>query len=237
MSDKLKQVSCDFVMDRMAAYVDEALEASEALAVRRHVADCALCRVRIAEHQRTAYSLRALGRVLAPPRIKTQLRVIASRERSRQVRWSSGPAFFRWLRDEISLHLNNFMKPFAIPAAGGLTAATLAFSMIVSSYPVGGRTLDVDDIPMPVYTAAVFKGIVPFDFARHDVIVDLVIDPHGRILDYRIVGGEAAGDSEVRRSIENILLFTEFKPATSFGQRVPGRVRISFQTGRIDVRG
>lgn len=237
MSRELKQVSCGFVADRLACYVDEAMDASEALAVRRHAAECVLCRARIEEHRRSAESLKALGRVPAPPRIRTQLRCMASRESSRQVRWSSAPAFFRWLRDEMTLRLNNVMKPFAIPVAGGLTAATLVFSMIVSSYPVGGHTLDgADDVPMPVYTAAVFKGIVPFDFTRRDVIVDLVIDPQGRILDYRIVGG-GAGDPEMRRSIENILLFTEFQPATSFGQRVPGRVRISFQTGRLDVRG
>jgi hypothetical protein len=231
----MKQVSCSFVMERMAAYVDEALDAGEALSVRRHAAECAVCHARIEEHRRTAASLKALGRVLAPAEIQIELRVLASREKLRQERWRSVPAFLHWLGEEASLRLNNFMRPFAIPVAGGLTAASLAFSMIVSSYPVGGRTLD--DVPMPVYTAAVFKGIVPFDFARHDIIVDLVIDRQGRILDYRIAGGDAAGDPEVRRSIENILLFAEFKPATSFGQRVPGRVRISFQTGHIEVRG
>jgi hypothetical protein len=237
MSGKWKHVSCAFVADRMAAFVDDALPPEESLAIRRHCDECAFCRVRIAEHRETAESLRSLGRVLAPPRVQTRLQIAASLECSRQARWKSPGAFYRWMRDEVSLRLNNFMKPFAIPVAGGLTAATLVFSMIVSSYPVGGRTLDPDDVPTPVYTAAVFKGIVPCDFTRRDVIVDLVIDPQGRVLDYRIAGGDAAGDPEVRRSVENILLFTEFQPATAFGQRVPGRVRISFQTGRIDVRG
>lgn len=237
MTDKRKQVSCGFVLDRMAAYVDEVLEAGEALAIRRHAEDCAVCRGRISEHRRTVSSLKGLGRLLAPPPLQTGLRVTASRERLRQARFRSAGAFFRWVRDECALRLDNFMKPLAIPAAGGLTAATLVFSMIVSSYPVGDRTLDANDVPTPVYTAAVFKGMVPFDFTRRDVIVDLVIDPQGRVLDCRIAGGEGAGDPEVRRSIENILLFTEFQPATAFGQRVAGRVRISFQTGRIDVRG
>jgi hypothetical protein len=238
MSRKLKQISCGFVAEHVTEYIDEMLEASESLAVGRHAAECAVCRARIQEHRRAAASLKALGRVWAPAKVSTQLRVNASRERSRQLRWSSAPAFFRWMREEASLRLDNVMKPFAIPVAGGLTAASLVFSMIVSSYPVGGRTLDgVGDVPMSINTAAVFKGIVPFDFTRRDVIVDLVIDPQGRILDYRIVGGDAAGDPEVRRSLENILLFTEFQPATSFGQRVAGRVRISFQTGRLDVRG
>jgi hypothetical protein len=238
MSEKRKSVSCDFVRDHLAAYVDEALEAGEALAIGRHAAECAVCRVRIAEHRRTVAGLKSLGRVFAPPEVGTQLRVIASQEHCRRQRWRSGAAFYRWLRDEVSLQLNNVMKPFAIPVAGGLTAASLVFSMIVSSYPVGGRTLNAaDDVPMPVYTAAVFKGMVPLDFARRDVIVDLVIGPQGRVLDYRVVGADGVQDTEFRRSIENILLFTEFQPATSFGQRVAGRVRISFQSGRIDVRG
>ncbi len=231
----MNDVSCGFVLDQMAAYIDGALEPTESLAVRRHVEACTVCSARIEEQRRVALAVRSLGRKTAPPGVTTVLQVIASQERTRQKRFRNAKAFVNWMAGEASLRLNNLMRPFAIPVAGGVAMATLVFSMIVSSYPLGGSTLD--DVPTQIYTEAVFKGIVPFDFARHDVIVDLIIDSQGRVLDYRIAGGSMATDPSVRRSVENILLFTEFKPATSFGQRIAGRVRISFQTGRIEVRG
>jgi hypothetical protein len=43
----------------------------------------------------------------------------------------------------------------------------------------------------------------------------------------------------VRRSVERTLLFTEFTPATSFGQAVPSKLRISLRRGAaaINVKG
>jgi hypothetical protein len=44
---------------------------------------------------------------------------------------------------------------------------------------------------------------------------------------------------EVRRSVERTLLFTEFTPATSFGQAIPSKLRLSLRRGAsaITVKG
>jgi hypothetical protein len=69
-----------------------------------------------------------------------------------------------------------------------------------------------------------------------DAMVDLKIDDRGRIINYSIVGAPGPAD-QLRHSIENSLLFTEFWPATNFGRPIAGTIRISFRSSHIDVRG
>ncbi len=232
----MKPPSCSFAQDRTSLFVDGLLPDDEVSLVQEHLEACAVCHRQVQELEVVRRTVQALPRVEVPPELTVSLRVIASRERARRARWATLAGWLSALRSDAGLWFNNLMKPFAIPAAGGVTAAALIFSMIVSSYPLRGTTLN-GDVPTPIYTGAVYKGTVPFDFARYDVTVDLVIDDQGRVLAYTMVGGSMAEDRSVQRSVENILLFTEFQPATSFGQRIPGRVRLSFRTSQIDVRG
>lgn len=229
-------ISCLFVRDRISALAEQSLLPLETEAVETHLQDCMDCSDRVFTASGTRHALQSVSRKRVAPAITTSLRVIASKERSRQIRRRSVESLVAGFREDINLWFNNLMKPLAIPTAGGLMAATVVFSMIISSYPLRGNSF-VEDVPVPFYTAAKFKGMVPLDFSEHDVIVDLVIDDQGRVLDFEIAGGTRANDPQVRRDLDNMLLFTEFRPATSFGQPVSGKVRFSFRRGQIDVRG
>jgi hypothetical protein len=70
------------------------------------------------------------------------------------------------------------------------------------------------------------------------VVLDIFVDEHGRVIDYSFPQGY--GDlktSALRRKMEHSLLFTQFTPATAFGQPTAGWVRISFRRSEIDVQG
>ena len=41
----------------------------------------------------------------------------------------------------------------------------------------------------------------------------------------------------IRRNIESSLLFTKFTPATTFGQPMSGKIRLSFRNSSINVKG
>jgi hypothetical protein len=56
-------------------------------------------------------------------------------------------------------------------------------------------------------------------------------------VNYSIIGADGHTADQLRRSIENNLLFTTFQPATAFGLPIAGKIRISFRSSRIDVRG
>ena len=79
--------------------------------------------------------------------------------------------------------------------------------------------------------------MTPLEFTGAEVTVDLVIDEQGRVVDYDFAGGQQAYTPAVRRTIENILLFSEFIPATASGHKVSGKVRVSFRRSAIEVRG
>jgi hypothetical protein len=174
-------------------------------------------------------SLKAMARPQPPAELRLALRVAASRERARRL------SRLGW-REMLKLHLDNFMRPLALPFAGGLVSALFLFSMLVPSYPFPERD-DSRDVPTVLYTEATVKSVAPFGIGTDEVVVDLVIDEQGRVVDCAFPIGAAATNLALRRAVENNLLFTRFTPATTFGQPTSGRIRLSFRHSYIDVKG
>ncbi len=226
------KVTCAWVRERQGAFLDRSLVAADREMVRTHLRSCPGCTRQLEAAGWVKNSMRALPRLSVPGPLTTSLRVIASRERARQLRWRTAQASLATVRSELALWFNNLMKPLAIPAAGGIMTAGLLFATFISAYPGSARTVG-SDVPTPIYTGATFKGMVPVEFTSGEVIVDLFIDEQGRVLNFKFV----AGDPALERTVENMLLYTEFHPARSFGQPVSGKVRYSFRRGAIEVRG
>jgi hypothetical protein len=183
--------------------------------------------------ERLGQMLRAIPSRMPPPGLTTSLRVVASRERCRRV----GAA---WM-DRFHLFATNLMRPLALPFAGGVFSTVVLFSMLAPFYPVHGESNS--DIPTMLSTEATIRGIGPIGTTRDDVIVDVIVMPnsdgYGRVVDYTIVSPHGAPmDEALRRNIENWLLFTEFTPATSFGQPTSSKIRLYLQqSSHIDVKG
>ncbi len=180
-----------------------------------------------------AQMLRGLRPRVPPPGLTTSLRVLASRERRRM-----GGAW----GDRLRLFATNLMRPLALPFAGGVCSAVVLFSMwLVPTYPVRGE--GSFDVPTMLTTQATVRGTGPIGATGDDVIVDVIVMPnsdgYGRMVDYTVVSPHGAPvDEALRRNIENRLLFTEFTPATAFGQPTASRIRLYLQrSSHIDVKG
>jgi hypothetical protein len=159
--------------------------------------------------------------------------VIASRERVRAAQ-ERLPLITRW-REGFHLSLQNLMKPLALPLVGGIGSAVLLFGALMPSF-IQHRT--PGDVPTGLSTQPLVKSMAPLGFMdAGDAVVDLRIDGEGRIVNYSIIGTDGQKADQVRRSIENNLLFTTFQPATAFGLPIAGTIRISFRSSRIEVRG
>lgn len=175
-------------------------------------------------------ALRSLPRLRPPASLNSSLRELA---------WQHLAARRSLSRmDRFRLSFDNLMRPIALPLAGGIFSAVILFSMIVvPGYPV--RAAGSFDIPISFTTAAAVKRISPIATTpSEDVVLDVAIDGDGRWVNYSIVSGGDPNDTALRRSIEGFLLLTSFTPATgSFGQPVAGRVRLTFRTSHIDVKG
>lgn len=185
-----------------------------------------------------------LGRMLAslpqrlpPPELGRSLRRLAdveceavlARNRFRQ-------ALVTWW-DRITLAANDVMKPLALPAAGGICSALVLIGFwLVPTYPVHAN--DTGDVPTMLETEPTVKEVGPVAVSGGDVVVDVTVDGQGRMVDYSIVSAPSTIlDAGFRQRLENMLLFTQFIPATAFGQPRFDKLRLTVFSSAIDVKG
>jgi Putative zinc-finger len=230
-------MECRSAKRKVSAYLDNAMSEQERRQLRQHLAACRACALESLRQEQLRNTMRSLPQRLAPPDLKLRLQVIASKARkdasARTSAWTR-----RW--DRLELTLKHLMRPLALPALGGLCSAVLLFSALVPTFvpafAMGNAALG--DVPTMLTTQPMVKSVAPIAFGGGDAEVDLTIDDQGRIVDYVIVSAPGQKSEQLRRTIENNLLFIECWPATTFGKPIAGTVRISFRsTAGIDVRG
>ena len=182
-------------------------------------------------------TLRALP-VHSPPReLATRLRILASRERLRNSRRNNLSATLAFWLDHTRLWMNNLMRPLAIPAAGGLFAAVILFSMMAPALTVNRRP--ASDVPSALATEATLQSSLPVGLGDEEIVIDVVMDERGDVVDYSIPKGQLwFSNPAIRKNVESTLVFTRFTPATIFGQPLAGKTRIRFvRRSHLDVKG
>lgn len=180
--------------------------------------------------------LRHLPRRTPPPRLRTQLEVMASREAQRRRRRTSLRAFVQYCREEVSLLVNNLMRPLAVPAAGGVVSALVLFSSIAPSLAV--NRIVASDVPTGLSTEATLVSSFSFNLSEDEVVIDVVIDEQGRVAGYSVPPGQAwTRNPSMVKNLENTLLCTKFTPATFFGVPQHGKTRITLRRSHVDVPG
>jgi len=180
----------------------------------------------LVNQEHVSMALRTLPPRRPPTGLTTSLRVIASRERQRRVE-SRGVAQIcaTWL-DRTRVTLQDMLRPLMLPATGGLFSAVVLFSMwVVPTYPLRAKT--TVDIPTSLATSVETINSTVGLGLRETVLVEVDVDDQGRFVDYQVVSGASAvSDPTTRRRMENLLWFTKFAPATSFGMPMAGKARV-----------
>ena len=214
--------------------VDAALRESLA----EHQGDCPQCEdfaMRF-HHQRRA--LRSLTPRTVPVNLAVNLRVLASKERARRfglVDWTTRLDLWQ---ERAALWLNNLCRPLAIPTAGGILSACILFGALVPTLALQGPT--TADVPTAWFQAAEVYWLSPFGGNFDNVTLDVRIDTSGRVVDYTVPAGDSGHwrkDAELRKAVENSLLFMTFKPASFFGQPATDTIRITLRRSHIEVKG
>jgi hypothetical protein len=230
-------MSCQHVNRALSAYIDGCLPDEERHVVLWHLADCKDCAAACEQMLRLRATLQTVPRHTPPTELTVALRVMASREAARRARRLKIPAAFGRWAEELSIRLNGLMRPLALPFAGGLASAMLVFAVFVPMYGVRDNPA-IGDVPTMLSTEATVASVPSMDLAEDEFVVDLLIDGQGRIIDYRLPHGqEWMKNAQVRRSIENALLFAQFTPGTTFGQPSSARIRLTFRRSQIEVKG
>jgi hypothetical protein len=222
--------NCKLVRASLWDFAAGMLDEPERLTVETHLRECRDCYLHRAEVRSLRTGLRSLPQKTISPLLATRLQVIASRERSRHMLRRNVAARINDILSTVKLAFDNLLRPLAVPAAGGILASVFCFGVIVDSLHVHPDWRD--DIPVGLFTQITMDDVSPFGYTGKDVIVQLTIDSNGKVIDFSPIG---VISPEQMQDIGNVVLYSTFKPATSFGQRVSGKVLVL--THHIDVRG
>ena len=203
--------------------------------VAQHLGQCRQCSAYARDLSELRSALRSLPVEPPPTRLLTQLQVLASRERMRQLSRGTLTALVHFWSGELRLFFDNLMRPLAIPFAGGLISALFLFAMLAPALQSPRRSApDVLLSGLFGQTQATFDEIPPFGFSEDDVVVQVTLDRYGSVIDYSIPNNL---NSKLRNDIANMILFTRFEPATQFGMPIAGKILVSFRRDRIVVKG
>jgi hypothetical protein len=230
-------MNCQFVQQALSAYMDGQLTEPVRRQLSEHLAHCRECLAISEQHARIKVSLGMLPARVPPAGLQLALRSLASRELARR-RGGGGISarFGRWA-NVWQFRLDGLMRPLALPFAGGLVSAILVFALFVPMFAVRGKSV-IQDVPTMLFTEATVNAVPDFDMNEDEVLVDLVVDGQGRIVDYSAPNGQDwMRNAPLRRRLENALLFTNFTPSTMFGQPASTRVRLTIRRSQIDVKG
>lgn len=229
-------MKCQAVDRQVSAYLDGLLSAGERSRIEAHLEGCGPCAHQAQQLAQLRTRLRALPAHTPPPQLATSLQVLASRERARSAARASLAAVVRNWFEHASLVTGNLMRPLALPFAGGLVSAVVLFTMLVPQFPA--RTVVSDDVPTMLTTEATVKSALSFGLGDDDLVVDVLVDESGRLLDYWAPAGQHwASDPQLRRSIEKTLVCTQFTAGTMFGAPTTGRLRITLRRSHVEVKG
>ncbi len=231
-------MKCRTANRRMSPSLDGQLSTKERRELELHLAGCEDCRRQARQLGDLADGLRGLSALPVPQTLTTVLRVTASRERLLRARRASLGASLEYWSEMARLWGRNLMRPLALPFAGGLLTAIFLFTMMAPMY-ANHDSLALADVPtMLTEPATMTRSLYTYGKIDRDIVVDVLVDGQGRLLDYSIPPGQTwAVNPDVRRCIENTLLCTQFKPATWFGMPAEGKLRITIRRNAVNVTG
>jgi hypothetical protein len=217
----MEELNCKTVRTSLWDYAAMALPQSESGAIDAHLDLCRDCDRCLADVSSLRNGFRNLPAQPVPALVATKLQVLASRERSRQLlRLNPGV----WLRDKLSsamMAFDHFLRPFAVPATGGLLASCLCFSLIAHTLQLRPY-IAADDIPIGIFSEMTIDDVSPFSFSGKDVTVQVTVDASGKVADYSM----AQGSNPTREEFEamgGLLLYSTFTPAMRSGQPVSSK--------------
>jgi anti-sigma factor RsiW len=228
-------MTCSHARRELPGYLDGAIHGNHRAQLSEHLRSCAACREELESYCVLNSHLSQLAPVAAPPDLAIRIRVQASFGRSRWL-----PLQRLW--DRAVLVFRNILEPLAVPAAGGVVAALAVFTLLVQNIlvgvPVGG--IVPGDLPLNLVQPAELESLAPFPVpgvvgsSGHEgpLLLQATLDSNGAVLFYTILSGP--NDAAVQRQIDQVLMFSRFRPQINFGRPIGGgHVLLSFSEVRV----
>jgi anti-sigma factor RsiW len=230
-------MNCREAERRLPGYLDGAISSRDHARLRRHLAACDACRGQLEQYHRLSSHLAQLEAVAPPPELAVRIRDQVAQA---QPPWAGARRV--WLR---ALHVfEDILEPLAVPATGGILTALVVFALLVQNIlvgvPVGGVV--ANDLPLNIVQPARLESLAPFPVSDVTVgdgrsgsgllLVEATLNSHGQVVSYKVLSGHS--DAAVNRQLDQVLMFSRFRPQFSFGRPTDGgRVMLSFSEVRV----
>jgi hypothetical protein len=233
----MEELSCKIVRPSLWDYAARLLDEADRDAIDAHLDSCRECDRYLSDLSSMRNGFRHLPVQPVPALLQTKLQVIASRERSRQLLRLNPGAWLQDVLDRALISFDRFLRPYAVPATGGLLASCLCFSLIVHTLQLRPYLLG-KNIPIGLFTEMTIESVSPFSYSGKDVTVEVAVDATGRVIDYSTMPGSTPTPEEMEE-LAGWLLYSSFSPATLAGQPVASRRLFAIRHIRyqIDSRG
>lgn len=232
-------MNCSEAQQRIPGYFDGAIGAADHVRLCQHLRSCGNCREELEQYRLLTAQLASLEAVPVPGDLAVRIRINALEYPSR---WSSVSRL--WSRAVLGFH--NIFEPLAVPATGGILTALVVFALVVESLVMGipmGRPVP-NDPPLNLVQPAELEQLAPFPVSTimdatdrgnaGGLMVEATVNANGEVLSYKVLSGPHS--TAVLQQIDEILLFSRFRPELSFGRPTSGgHVFLSFD--QVRVRG
>jgi hypothetical protein len=238
-------MKCTTVRTKLAGYLDDALtgttSVSERVQIGEHLNGCTVCRAELEKFRKLSVLLSRMPKNVPPADLAVRIKVAAAQSQN-SYGWSGR---FRKVRDRAEILLDNVFRPITVPATGGVFSAIVVFVLVLQLMVPGITVRAVsNDVPLNILRPAELLSLSEYPQAwapeqhelelalPHGLLVDVTVDAHGQMADYQILSGPNSPD--LRHQLDQMLLFSRFRPMMSFGRPTSGgHVILSFSAVRV----
>lgn len=238
-------MKCNTVRTKLAGYLDDAVtggaRVEERVQISQHLEACNVCRQELEKFRKLSVMLSRMPKNLPPADLAVRIKVAAAQAQHSQG-WQSR---LQRMKDRAEILLDNVFRPLSVPATGGFFSAILVFVLVLQMILPGTTVRAVqNDVALNLMRPAelVMLSDYPQSWAPeqqdlelslpHGLLVDVTVDSHGQMTDYQVLSGPTS--QEVRRHLDQMLLFSRFSPMLSFGRPTAGgHVVLSFSAVRV----
>jgi hypothetical protein len=240
-------MKCNTVRTKLAGYLDDAVTGAarveERIEIREHLEGCNVCRAELQKFRKLAVLLSRMPKSLPPADLAVRIKVAAAQAQHSH----DWPSRLRRMKDRAEILLDNVFRPITLPATGGFFSAILVFVLVFQMIVPGITVRAVqNDVALNLMRPAELLTLTDYPQSwsqdqsdlelslPHGLLIDVTVDAHGQMTDYQILSGPDS--TELRRQLDQMLLFSRFSPMLSFGRPTAGgHVVLSFSA--VHVRG
>jgi hypothetical protein len=211
--------SCSEIRSQFSDYIDGVCPAETVHSVRYHLTHCAPCASELKRYDALHAELSQLNRHRVTPQLALRLRVQVSQELHRN------------LLQGLMVRLENLFRPVLFPSVAGSVVALIC--MVVMLGAGSPQTSNIPDVPL--ITPPRIQVLPPMELntGAQPLVVVTNVNAQGRVTSYKILSGQQSPG--LLQRLDQMMYYSLFQPATSFGQPTDGQVVLSFRT--ITVRG